>query len=247
MKNQFLKNLRIILIMSKLIIGICVYNEEHRFLEKCLKNMREITDNLIIIDDGSTDNSYNIAAKYATELFQTNHWYNENESKLRMKLWNECSKIGEEGDYIFINDADEIFTKNSTEHFQEEFEKAIYLNAEGIGFYRYEMWNETQYRHDGKLWFSGICIRCAKLRKNFPYLWKNWKIHGGSIPLNSYTNYYPAKLQLQHWAYSTPELRAEKIRFYNQYDPGKRYEVKGRYGSILEKNLNLIDFKDFYE
>ena len=30
--------------MNKLIIGICVYNEEHRFLEQCLKNMKELTD-----------------------------------------------------------------------------------------------------------------------------------------------------------------------------------------------------------
>lgn len=233
--------------MNDLIIGLCIYNEEHRFLEKCLKNMREITNKLVIIDDGSTDNSYNIAIKYATELLQTNHIYNENEANLRIKLWNKCGEIADEGDYIFINDADEIFTKNSTLHFYEEFNKAIKLQAEAIGFYRYEMWNENQYRKDELWWSDTSCIRCARYKKNYEYYWKEWKIHGGSLPFNAYGNYYPAKLQIQHWAYSSLELRNEKIKFYQQYDSDDKYEIEGKYKSILDKNPNLINFKDFYE
>lgn len=233
--------------MNNFIIGMCIYNEEHRFLEKCLKNMKELTNHLIIIDDGSIDNSYNIAAKYATEIIQTNHLYNENESLLRQKLWNKCSEIANDGDYIFINDADEIFTKNSTLYFYNEFDKAIKYQAEGVGFYRYEMWTKDKYRKD-KLWWSDTsCIRCAKYRKNYNYYWKGWKIHGGSLPINAYMNYYPAKLQIQHWAYSTPELREEKRKFYNQYDPNDEFEIQGKYKSIFDENPNLIEFKDFYE
>lgn len=233
--------------MNNFIIGMCVYNEEHRFLEKCLKNMCSITDKLIIIDDGSTDNSYDICSKYALNLIKTNHLYNENESKLRNLLWQECTKVANNNDYIFINDADEMFTQNSILHFQEEFEKAIKYDADAIGFYRYDMWDKIYYRKEN-MWNSDTpWVRCAKFKKNFIYYWTGLKIHGGSIPINSFTNYYTAKLQIQHWAYSTPELRAEKIKFYNQYDPNNKYGLPGQYDSILDKNPTLIKFKDFYE
>ena len=234
--------------MNNFIIGMCIYNEEHRFLESCLKNMRELTDKIFIIDDGSTDNSYNIACKYATEVLQTNRLFEENEVLIREKLWNFCINNAENGDYIFINDADEIFTKNSTLYFEEELKKAIKLDADGLGFFRYDMWNQTQYRKD-KSWNNNkiSCIRIAKLRKNFNYKWLNMKHHGGSIPHNAIINCYLAKLQIQHWAYSTPELRNEKIKFYNKYDPKGEWMPQSHYNDILTENINLWDFKDFYE
>ena len=233
--------------MNSFIIGMCVYNEEHRFLEECLKNMKQITDKIVIIDDGSTDNSYNIAAKYAINIIKTNRLYNENESFLRKLLWDECGKIANNDDYIFINDADEMFTQNSILHFQEEFKKVIKYDADAIGFYRYDMWDKTHYRKE-KLWNSDApWVRCAKFKKDFTYYWTGLKIHGGSIPVNSFVNYYPTKLQIQHWAYSTPELRAEKIKFYDQYDPGNNYGLPRQYESILDEKPILLEFKDFYE
>ena len=85
------------------------------------------------------------------------------------------------------------------------------------------------------------------IKKNFAYYWKGWKIHGGSLPINAYTKYFPAKLQIQHWAYSSAKLRSEKIDFYNQYDPNDQYEIPNKYKSIRDKDPNLIDFKDFYK
>ena len=41
----------------KIILGSIVYNEEHRFLEKYLSNITKYADEIVLIDDGSTDNS----------------------------------------------------------------------------------------------------------------------------------------------------------------------------------------------
>ena len=83
--------------------------------------------------------------------------------------------------------------------------------------------------------------------KRIIYYWTNMKIHGGSVPINSYFSAYPSKLQIQHWAYSTLELRKQKVDFYKTYDEGAKCGNKQQYDSILDENPNLIDFKDNFE
>ena len=232
--------------MNNIIIGLSMYNEEDRFLEDCLKNMRKITDKLVVMDDGSTDNSYAIAAKYATEMYSSERLYKKSEALLRNQLWVECCKMAEEGDFIFINDCDEIFTLSSTAHFAEEMDKANYYDADAMGFERYDMWSEKLYRRD-QMWNSGISyVRCVRYKKNYTYYWNQMKLHCGSIPVNAYFNFYPTKLQILHWAYSTPELRRQKYNFYKEYDPDCIWGNKTKYESILDENPLLFPLRDNY-
>ena len=73
--------------MNNLILGCLVYNEEKRFLEKYLNRMSQLTNKIVIVDDGSTDNSINICAKYTSEIYQTDRLMTKNESVLRKTLW----------------------------------------------------------------------------------------------------------------------------------------------------------------
>ena len=86
--------------MNNLILGSLVYNEEFRFLDKFLSNMSQLTNKIVIIDDGSTDNSISICSKYTSNIFQTDRLMTKNESVLRQTLWEKCSLLCEDGDYI---------------------------------------------------------------------------------------------------------------------------------------------------
>ena len=234
--------------MSNLIVASNCYNEEHRFLERYLDSISQLTDKIVLIDDGSTDNSLSICKKYTKYVYQTNHIYNENEAKLRSILWDKTIEIAEDGDYILNGDCDEIFTPNSIKHFHEQLKKCDEIGGDAIGWTKYDMWNETQYRDnpigmsDRRLW-----IWCIKYNKFKHYYWNNLKLHGGSVPINGYVCALPTKLQIQHWAYSTLELRKQKVQFYKQYDPNAIYGDKNQYDNILEENPYLVDFKDNFE
>ena len=48
-------------------------------------------------------------------------------------------------------------------------------------------------------------------------------------------------------AYSSLELRQQKIKFYKKLDPNSEWGIKAQYDSILDENPILIDFKDNFE
>ena len=232
--------------MSNLIVGTLVYNEEHKFLKQYLDNISKIADNLIIIDDGSTDNSLSICKQYTNNILQTNHLFQTNESQLRQLLWNCCVEKCKEDDFILIQDCDELYTNSSLQRFRLVMEAANKIQADGIGFYLYDMWNENQYREESPYWTASqhLWIRCVRYKKNYTYYWNANKLHCGSLPINAYYCAIPSRLQIKHMAYSTLELRQKKVEFYNNLDPQGQYGIKAQYNSILDEKPILKEFKD---
>ena len=235
--------------MNNLILGCLVYNEAKRFLEKFLSDISQLTNKIVIIDDGSTDNSVSICSKYTSNIYQTDRLMAKDESILRSKLWEKCIKIAKEGDYILIQDCDELYTKNSIQNFEKTIYTAEKLQADSIAHIKYDMWNKNQYREDPPYWQAhfNYLVWCVKYRKNYDYYFNNMKLHCGSIPINAYYNAFPSKLQVQHMAYSTLELRKQKVEFYKQLDPNAQGFMKNQYDLILDENPTLIDFKDNFE
>lgn len=235
--------------MNNLILGCLVYNEEKRFLKQYLDKMSQLTNKIVIVDDGSTDNSINICSKYTSEIYQTDRLMTKDESLLRRTLWEKCAQLCSNNDYILIQDCDEFYTNNSLENFEKALQVGESLGADGLAIKKYDMWNEKQYREDPPYWkvHFQFLTWCVKYKKNYEYYWTNRKLHCGSLPLNAYFCSFPSKLQVQHLAYSTPELRKQKVDFYKNLDPEAKWGIKQQYDSILSENPTLIDFKDNFE
>jgi len=58
--------------MKKLSIAIAVYNEETN-LDRCLKSVKDISDEIIVVDGGSTDKTLEIAEKYHAFIIKTDN------------------------------------------------------------------------------------------------------------------------------------------------------------------------------
>lgn len=235
--------------MNNLIIGFLVYNEEHKFLEQFLEKISQLSNKIVAIDDGSTDNSILMCSKYASEIYQTDRLMTKNESILRSTLWEKCTKLCKDGDYILINDCDELPTQKSIENFEKAIKIGESLGGDALAWRKYDMWNKTQYRENPPLWQAHFnpLVWCVKYKKDYDYYWNPSKLHCGSLPINAYYHAFVSKLQVQHMAYSTPELRKEKVEFYTNVDKEGKWGIKAQYDSILDENPTLIDFKDNFE
>jgi tetratricopeptide (TPR) repeat protein len=86
-------------------ISVCmIVKDEERFLDKCLRSIKEAADEIIIIDTGSQDSSINIAKKYTDKVYS--HPWKDSYSEARNHYFDYAK-----GDWILQIDADEELVK----------------------------------------------------------------------------------------------------------------------------------------
>ena len=104
-KKAKLKNKCILNNSVKPSISVClIVKDEERFLDNCLKSVKNIADEIIIVDTASQDNTVNIAKRYTDRIYL--HPWKESFSEAR----NHCFDYAT-GDWIFQIDADEELVK----------------------------------------------------------------------------------------------------------------------------------------
>lgn len=87
---------------STLSLCMIVKNEE-RHLVKCLKSVRDIVDEMIVVDTGSTDKTIDIARTFGAKVFEF-PWTGDFSAARNVSLEKAT------GDWIFVLDADEVIS-----------------------------------------------------------------------------------------------------------------------------------------
>jgi len=106
--------------MPTLSLCMIVKNEEH-FLEQCLNSVKDLVDEIIIVDTGSTDRTKEIAKKFNAKIFDF-EWIDDF-SKAR----NESLKNAT-GDWILVLDADETISSQNHQRIKDA------IQSEAAGF-----------------------------------------------------------------------------------------------------------------
>lgn len=92
---------------QSLSVALAVYNEK-RHLEACLESVKDIADEIVIVDGGSTDGTVEIAKAYATTFIQTDNppMFHKNKQK---------ALDASTGFWILQLDADEVIPNELAE------------------------------------------------------------------------------------------------------------------------------------
>src|SRR3989338_8295195 len=86
-------------------ISLCmIVKNEADFLEQCLNSVKEIADEIIIVDTGSTDRTKEIAKKFNAKVIE--HKWNNNFSEARNISLEHATK-----EWILVLDADEAISR----------------------------------------------------------------------------------------------------------------------------------------
>lgn len=110
--------------MVMISIIVPVYNAE-KYIERCIKSVLEQTFlqwELILIDDGSKDNSLTICRQYATKERRILFFHQENSGANKARL-NGIQKSN--GKYLMFLDADDFLPKSSLSTLYSEIEKGF--------------------------------------------------------------------------------------------------------------------------
>ncbi len=94
-------------------ISLCmIVKNEEKVLERCLKSIVDLVDEVIIVDTGSTDRTKEIAKKYTDQIYDF-EWIDDF-SAARNFSFSKATK-----DYIYAADADEVLDEENRKKFLE--------------------------------------------------------------------------------------------------------------------------------
>ncbi|MFA4924889.1 MAG: glycosyltransferase family 2 protein, partial [Ignavibacteriaceae bacterium] len=204
-------------------LSMIVKNEE-KHLANCLESVKDVVDEIALVDTGSTDNTIEIAKKYSAKIFYF-EWINDFAAARNFAL--EHSSC----DWILYLDADECLSKKSvheikrlTRSKKREAYKCIINNIDEINFRPSVMTYVRLFPNDKRIRFEGKVheqIETA-LRKN------NFAIKNSRIEIDHY-GYNLSKDDLKKKAKRNLEILlkqyAETKSSYYAFHLGQTYVV----------------------
>ncbi|AZO93811.1 glycosyltransferase [Halocella sp. SP3-1] len=234
----------------KLLSMMRVKNEEE-WLEESIISQLPLVDKLIILDDGSTDQTPEVCKSFPRLVeyhYQKENMLDEVRDKNRLLAW----ALKHQPDWILALDGDEVLEELAGETIIREISLLDPLAPQFTVFYLHflYMWNKKDYyRIDPGIYSNFWQPRLFSLHKQNigRLLFKNTdhggNFHCGSIPAN--LRWIPRKLdvRVKHYGYFTAEQRRRKYDWYCQHDPQKA--KTGYYEHLIsEEGLILAKWKE---
>lgn len=101
--------------MIKISVALAVFNEEKN-LKNCLESVKDLADEIVVVDGGSSDKTLEIAKEFEVKVIKTNNPINFHINK--NKAIDACS-----GEWILQLDADEVVNKELAEEIRKIISK----------------------------------------------------------------------------------------------------------------------------
>lgn len=201
--------------IPKLTAMMLVRNEADRYLHEALSELSIFVDEIIILDDGSTDGTPDICLAFPkVRLYrETESLMAQDESLARMKLWDYT--VSHDPEWILAIDADEIFEKRMAHEVaglinQHEFD--------AVEFRFFDFWGDREhYRVDGYWdpWVKKVRM-LFRYKPDQTYSWPRKKIHCGRIPLEARgpIPVYQSDIRVKHYGWvRTEDIQRKYLRY----------------------------------
>jgi len=209
------------------ILTVYRVKNESRWISKSLDTISEISSSVIILDNGSTDDTVKICKSNpnVVEIIeQSNMPFDE--ARDRNILLKKALAL--KPDYILTLDGDEILMPNSKEILEEELD-VLYTDYHIFSFQFLYMWDKfEQFRYDGlyhKTWLPRL-IRLADQPENLTIDETSYpgNTHASGIPGNAIGQdvLIKSNVKILHYGYFDDNLRQNKFQFYNKLMPNNK-------------------------
>ena len=203
------------------------------FITDCLVKLSELSDEIVILDNGSTDGTLEIYKSFPKiKIIIEASGYDEGRDQ--KMLLEAAKKRGV--DWILFIDSDEIFENNLN---RKVIEKYMASHYNQIYFRTSHFWGGEEYFRADKFFFHSILLPWRSMWRNREkddsyFLMK--KSHNGNIK-NVKGPFYVSPYRIKHFGYCTEEQLLRKIDLYDKLDGKDFAEMKG----LFDPHLNPIN------
>ena len=224
---------------------LLVKDESNRYLDRWLSRMDRICDEIVVLDNGSTDDTVEkLRLNPKVKVVEVCDLpFAEYERDLRYKLFQMA--MSREPDWIMAFDADEFVE----DRMNSEIVRLIGTpDIYWWSFRFYHFWgDENNYRID-KLWnpqVGNVGSRMMKVDQNYPYAFFDRNFGCGSIPINWLRERKGdfSGLRIRHLGYAREEDIKKKGLWYLEKDGGKSH-AGSHIQSILDEHPVLEEWTE---
>jgi O-antigen biosynthesis protein len=204
-------------------IGLLRVKDEARWIERVVRSIQPVCEEILVLDDHSTDETPAICESLACTVYRSEFaGIDETRDKdwLLAKAWELGAKVG---DWCVMIDGDEVLHPNDVRAVSAAVESAAVCCSFRIVY----LWDrEDQVRVDR--WYSDF-RRPSLFRLTGPGLTFRRTQFGGSFhcssaPAQLLNRIVPIQARLLHYGYLHREDRIRKYHWYNRVDPGNPIE-----------------------
>lgn len=170
--------------MPRLTLSMIVKNEE-KYLKECLDSIKDVVDEIVVVDTGSTDNTIKIAESYGAKIYYF-EWINDFSAARNFAL----SKSN--GNWVLYLDADERLDSNS----KHELKRIISTSTKTGYFCTVKSVDREESRDNS--------MQYVRLYANSPEIKFVGKVHEQIVPSLTENNYTLSKssILIHHVGYN---------------------------------------------
>lgn len=221
----------------RLLATVIGKNEADRYLKEVLDHMSKYVDEIIFLDNGSTDNTINLVKSYpkVVKIIEDDRPFHKQEPELRKKMLDAVAERNP--DWVIAIDCDEILEEKAITKLKDLMKNPI-RNDAIYSFAFHHFWgNRTHFRTDG-YWNprSSIGPRMFKYSGQEFEFGKDG-LHKGSIPPSVLNNgaIVFSGLRIIHLGYAAPVDIKAKYDYYTKNDPNPDTIHRSHYESIVRE------------
>lgn len=219
------------------LLAILRIKDEKLVIRECLTKLSELVDEIVILDNGSTDGTLDIYSEFnkIVKLIKT---FGYHEGRDKCLLLKEAQK--RKPDWIIWIDGDEIFEKNLT---RKEIEKYMNSKHNRIKFRMCNFWlNKKNCRIDGNYYLYTLHPQRSMWRNTGVEYFKNAKMHNGDIR-GVEGREYISPFRIKHFGYVDKDKIQRKFDTYKLEDK----EDKRNYDELINPEYHgvIFRFKEF--